>query len=242
MVYLYLQPISIVEGFRETMHAAEPRYFLPTWRTIRTKILPGLYNSAVTVLKAKLAKYEETRREHALFSVTTDCWTANNTTVLGYNFYWCNHSTTKLILPLFCVVHDVLNHYNYLCFLLWNLATTSCDWISGQSVLRQYILSGALRLVDLSSISSVFYSLPFQWMQIKLMIWWSYHVLWRFWGPGDRPYLKVTHRDNYLSLYVTMTRDNHVFCPGFTNYSIICQSITQLNTKGRFWSGFSFKW
>ena len=89
MVYLDLQPISVVEdeGFRETMHAAEPRYVLPTRRTLRSKILPDLYNSAVTVLKAKIAQYKETYQEHALFSVTTDGWTANNTTVLGYNFY-----------------------------------------------------------------------------------------------------------------------------------------------------------
>ena len=82
MVYLDLQPISVVEdeGFRETMHAAEPRYVLPTRRTLRSKILPDLYNSAVTVLKAKIAQYKETYQEHALFSVTTDGWTANNTT------------------------------------------------------------------------------------------------------------------------------------------------------------------
>ena len=131
--------------------------------------------------------------------------------------------------------HNYLLSLIYLIFCALNF---SILWIKKMRFNKK---SGAIRLINLSSISSVFYSLPFQWMQMKLMIWWSYHVLRRFWRPGDRHYLKVTHRDNYLSLYVTMTRDNHVFCPGFTKYSIICQSITQLNTKGRFWSGFSFK-
>ena len=59
----------------QTMHAAKPRLCNPTRRKTRSKILPDLYNSAVTVLKAKIAKYKEIYQEHALYSVTIDGWT-----------------------------------------------------------------------------------------------------------------------------------------------------------------------
>ena len=50
-------------------------YVIPTRRKTRSKVLPDLYNSAVTVLKAKIAKYKEIYQEHALYSVTIDGWT-----------------------------------------------------------------------------------------------------------------------------------------------------------------------
>ncbi|XP_063220505.1 E3 SUMO-protein ligase ZBED1-like [Bacillus rossius redtenbacheri] len=74
LVYKDLQTLSIVEdeGFKLFIRELEPRYSLPTRRTLTRKIIPELYTLARQQLQNKLNDVE-------YVAITTDVWTSLNT-------------------------------------------------------------------------------------------------------------------------------------------------------------------
>ena len=53
-----LQPLSVVDdpGFTELLHAFDPRYTLPSRRTVRDVLLPNVYSKTKDALKNILSK------------------------------------------------------------------------------------------------------------------------------------------------------------------------------------------
>ena len=82
MICLDLQPLSMVEdsGFRSLMSEAEPRFVIPARKSLRNNIIHTLYASATAKVKDNIAEHKQKYGTNALYSITTDGWTSNNTT------------------------------------------------------------------------------------------------------------------------------------------------------------------
>lgn len=90
MVCLDLQPMSLVEDnfFRLLMAEAEQRFIIPTRKSLCINIIPALFSAASMQVKNNTAAYKKTFGCNALFSITTDGWTSNNTTsYLAYTLH-----------------------------------------------------------------------------------------------------------------------------------------------------------
>ncbi|KAJ8963867.1 hypothetical protein NQ314_005325 [Rhamnusium bicolor] len=74
MICKDFQPISVVEdiGFKNLIKELEPRYNLPSRRTIGRTLLPDAYSQ----IKTKLMDILKTTKYVA---ITTDIWTSSNT-------------------------------------------------------------------------------------------------------------------------------------------------------------------
>ncbi|XP_065831021.1 zinc finger BED domain-containing protein 4-like [Oscarella lobularis] len=74
MIALDLQPASVVEdtGFRHLVHTLDPRYQLPSRRSLMRSQLPDLYDKIKANLKERISKVQ-------FCSITTDLWTSRTT-------------------------------------------------------------------------------------------------------------------------------------------------------------------
>jgi len=100
MIFKDLQPVSLVEdiGFRETMGAAtDERFVIPSRKTFRNNILPGLYHTCAQKVRERIIRYRSQFGFHAKYSITTDCWTSNQTTpFVTYTLHLVNDSPSGL--------------------------------------------------------------------------------------------------------------------------------------------------
>ena len=71
MIAMDMRPINIVTGtgFKEFVQELDPRYVLPTRKTISEKLLPSAYEQAMNDLQGELDKVQD-------ISLTTDGWTS----------------------------------------------------------------------------------------------------------------------------------------------------------------------
>ena len=87
-----MRPVSIVRnsGFQEFVRELDPKYVLPTTVTIRTKLLPMLYNESMKELGHQL--------ENAKFvTMTTDGWTsANSDKYNAFTIHWVDWSKPEI--------------------------------------------------------------------------------------------------------------------------------------------------
>ena len=87
MIFKDLQPLSIVEdeGFRKFVQDLDPRYQLPTRKTLRDNLIPDIFQKETDSLKKELA----TAKSVAL---TTDLWTsqANQSFMAITCHFWCS--------------------------------------------------------------------------------------------------------------------------------------------------------
>ena len=69
-----MRPLTVTRnaGFREFLEELDPRYTLPSVNTIRTKLLPSMYQECVDDLKSQLEKVDHC-------AITTDGWTSTST-------------------------------------------------------------------------------------------------------------------------------------------------------------------
>ena len=67
-----LMPTSVVQGggFRKLLEKLEPRYQLPSRKTLSERVIPSMYNSI------KDSKVLPGIREAKYISLTSDCWTS----------------------------------------------------------------------------------------------------------------------------------------------------------------------
>ena len=74
MIALDLQPASVVEdtGFRHLVHTLDPRYQLPSRRSLMRSQLPDVYEKIKANLKERISKVQ-------FCSITTDLWTSRTT-------------------------------------------------------------------------------------------------------------------------------------------------------------------
>ena len=82
MICCDLQPLSVVEneGFRELLRVAEPRYVIPSRKTITNEIIPQFYEETRKQIKSELGS-----TSMVSLALTTDGWSScTNQSYLSY--------------------------------------------------------------------------------------------------------------------------------------------------------------
>jgi hypothetical protein len=87
MISKDLQPVSVVEdeGFQQFVHALDPKYQLPSRKTVRNKLIPELFQKETEALKQELAAASSV-------ALTTDLWTSqsNQSFMAITAHFWCS--------------------------------------------------------------------------------------------------------------------------------------------------------
>ncbi|XP_068146076.1 zinc finger BED domain-containing protein 4-like [Drosophila tropicalis] len=114
MVALDLQPFSIVEdvGFKDFVKALDPKYVLPSRRTLKDVHIQNMYNNSLLKLKAIMQRME-------YCSITTDSWTSRaNTSYITVTVHFIDNFSLKTAVLCTLPLIDQTNHNSE------NIATT----------------------------------------------------------------------------------------------------------------------
>ena len=93
MIAKDLQPLSVVEdeGFRDFVKNLDPRFQIPTRKTLRNNLLPKLYEDVKGELKTQLQSVSSV-------ALTTDMWTSSaNMSFLAVTIHFWNSDCCQLV-------------------------------------------------------------------------------------------------------------------------------------------------
>lgn len=160
MIFKDYQPLSIVEddGFKSLMAEAEPRFCLPTRKSLRYTIIPAFYKKAATLVKEKVLLFKQKYGRHALFSVTTDGWTSNNTTsYIAYSLHIVDseYDIASYVISLaeLSSKHTAENLRSHICKTLQSWGVLPDDDDEGE----QNFKSSKSLLITITSLDSFYY-------------------------------------------------------------------------------------
>lgn len=110
MIFVDLQPLSFINdvGFINLMKETERRYVIPSRKSFRNRIIPGLFHQSVKGLKDKIKRYKERYgANNSMFSITTDGWTSSaNHSFIAYSLHIIRDDL--LAIDSFCLgVHEL---------------------------------------------------------------------------------------------------------------------------------------